>query len=553
MSAIYNLEPQPTASAILHTTLGEISVELFAKQTPLTCRNFLQLALDGYYDDTIFHRLVPKFIVQGGDPTGTGNGGESIYDGGAFSGDLEPWPMDQRHGQNAGPTGINFKDEFHSRLKFNRRGLLGVANDGRPDTNGSQFFFTLDKTEELNGRNTLFGRVAGDTIYNLMKIAESEVDQATERPLYPVKIQKVEILVNPFTDMTKRTRVAHPVQLKKSSDKDRRNTRKGGKQLLSFGDEEGGDDEVPVLKKTKYDTRIVTAGDDGREELRDKRRNKKENKGSSLLTDAPQGAEGEHGDEEPGNASEETNRGTKVTKQEPKEQTRIAWAGIPTQTKEPRKSALEKANEELAALKASMRRMVQPEKSKSEGPKSTYDATIPETSMRARKRRPQGKNFTEAEDTKSLRLLQDFQSRLAKAPEERTTGTGAQPGSSEEGKDNPQDNEGELCDLHFIANCQSCTAWDKQEKDESDDEGWMSHSLSFAADKLGKDLRNRKKAEEELVVIDPRERARSFKEEKQAQREARTGGSGRAWDQARDQARNAKMANAASLAGRGAK
>src|SRR6516162_5472304 len=121
MSTIYNLEPQPTASAIIHTSEGELSVELFAKQTPLTCRNFLQLCIDGYYDQTIFHRLVPGFIIQGGDPTGTGNGGESIYDGGAFGGDFDAWPMDQRKRKNAGDTGVNFKDEFHSRLKFNRR------------------------------------------------------------------------------------------------------------------------------------------------------------------------------------------------------------------------------------------------------------------------------------------------------------------------------------------------------------------------------------------------------------------------------------------------
>ena len=81
----------------------------------------------------------------------------------------------------------------------------------------------------------------------------------------------------------------------------------------------------------------------------------------------------------------------------------------------------------------------------------------------------------------------------------------------------------------------------------------MSHALSFAADKLGKDLRNRKKGEDELVVIDPREKARTLKEEKRAVREAKQGNSGRAWDQGRDQARNAQMARAASLAGRGAK
>ena len=208
MSETYNLEPQPTGSVILNTTQGEISVELFAKQAPLTCRNFLQLCIDGYYEDTIFHRLVPGFILQGGDPTGTGHGGESIYDGGALSGDLDPWPMDERRGRNAGPTGVGFKDEFHSRLKFNRRGLLGMANEGRPDTNGSQFFFTLDKADALTKTNTVFGRVAGNTIYNLMSIGEGEADEATERPMYPTKITSVEILVNPFEGMTKRVRTA---------------------------------------------------------------------------------------------------------------------------------------------------------------------------------------------------------------------------------------------------------------------------------------------------------------------------------------------------------
>src|SRR5579862_5306525 len=142
MAAVYNLEPAPTAKVLLSTTSGDILLELFAKQTPLTSRNFLQHCLDGYYTDTVFHRLVPGFVIQGGDPTGTGEGGESIY--------------------TSNPSGT-FADEFHSRLKFNRRGLLGMANSGRKDDNGSQFFITLAKTEELDGRNTMFGRVVGDT------------------------------------------------------------------------------------------------------------------------------------------------------------------------------------------------------------------------------------------------------------------------------------------------------------------------------------------------------------------------------------------------------
>ena len=110
MSQLYNLEPQPTAKVILNTTAGDIELELFAKQTPITSRNFLQLCLDGYYDDTIFHRLVPGFVIQGGDPTGTGSGGESSLE-----------------------DGQPFQDEFHTRLRFNRRGLLGMANKRKND------------------------------------------------------------------------------------------------------------------------------------------------------------------------------------------------------------------------------------------------------------------------------------------------------------------------------------------------------------------------------------------------------------------------------------
>ncbi|KAH0602036.1 hypothetical protein MHUMG1_00915 [Metarhizium humberi] len=547
MSAIYNLEPQPTASAIIHTTLGEILVELFAKQAPLTCRNFLQHSLDGYYDGTVFHRLVPNFILQGGDPTGTGNGGESIYDGGAFGGDLDPWPMDERRGQNAGPTGINFKDEFHSRLKFNRRGLLGMANESRADTNGSQFFFTLDKTEELNGKNTLFGRVAGDTIYNLAKIGESEVDEASERPLYPVKIEKVEILVNPFEDMKKRSRVAtQAVENSLSADKSKKKKRKGGKQLLSFGDEEVGEEEEPVFKKAKFDTRLIAQEEEPAEEpKKDKTGKKKSAKEDKKKNPMLQ----EHSDEERPAPNAENIKQTS----QPKEDAREEEEELSDVPEPPKKTALQKANEELAALKASMRRTIHSEQPAEDTKrKSALESMIPETSMRARKRRPGGNNTSASDDQAAMRLLRAFQSRLEKAPPEKEIPESAEKGDEGSRDATGADDEAELCDLHFIANCQSCTAWDKQDKEESDDEGWMSHSLSFAADRLGKDLSNRKKAEEELVVIDPREKARTLKEDKRADREAKVGGS-RAWDQARDQARNAKLARVSSLAGRGAK
>ncbi|KAK3683821.1 cyclophilin-like domain-containing protein [Podospora appendiculata] len=537
MSTIYNLEPQPTASVIIHTTQGELSVELFAKQTPLTCRNFLQLSLDGYYDNTIFHRLVPGFILQGGDPSGTGHGGESIYDGGALSGDLDPWPMDQRRGKNAGPIGVNFKDEFHSRLKFNRRGLLGMANEGAPDTNSSQFFFTLGKTEELNGKNTVFGRVAGDTIYNLAKMGESEIEEGGERPLYPIKITRVEILINPFEGMQKREKRVQKVQRAPQAEK-KQKKRKGGKQLLSFGDEVGDDDDAPVIKKAKFDTRIVMDADDetpaqrnvpakppARKEAKPKHNDiqaqgkptterRKSPSPSSSLSPGP---------------SRTPFEPTK-SRQEPPRQYSVEPSPEPERLDD-KKSLLERTNAEIAAVKASMKRTIHSEPVK-EKKKSALEQLIPETSLRGRKRKPAGTK----EEQEALDLLKSFRSKLEHAPTEKSIAP--EPAKAAEGADadeEGQDGDGEVCDLHFIANCQSCRAWDKLEevKDDSDDEGWMSHKLSFAADKLGKDLSYRKKAEEELVVIDPLAKARTLQEEKKASRQARSGATSRAWDRAR--------------------
>ncbi|KAK3315078.1 cyclophilin-like domain-containing protein [Apodospora peruviana] len=530
MSSIYNLEPQPTASVIIHTTLGELAVELFAKQTPLTCRNFLQRSLDGYYDNTIFHRLVPGFILQGGDPTGTGHGGESIYDGGALSGDLEPWPMDQRRGKNAGPMGVNFKDEFHSRLKFNRRGLLGMANEGTPDSNGSQFFFTLGKTEELNGKNTVFGRVAGDTIYNLAKMGEAEVQDGGERPLYPIKITHVEILINPFEDMKRREKKARVQTQRPAQAEKKQKKRKGGKQLLSFGDEEGEGEDLPIIKKAKFDTRIVMDVDEEpmRQNAQTKSSKKKDTK---ILNKEPQIQETRIKE-----TQKSPSRSPSPPPQPKKQPQRLQSRDESSPEPEPssKQSLLERTNAEIAAVKASMKRTIHSEPVK-EKKKSALEQLIPETSMRARKRRPGAANITTKEEQEALDLLKSFTSKLENAPAEKSVAVAPvaedvempDPGAQEDG-------EGEVCDLHFIANCQSCKAWDKlDEKEESDDEGWMSHTLSFTADKLGKDLSYRKKAEEELVVIDPLAKARTLQEEKKAARDARSGATSRAWDRGR--------------------
>lgn len=136
--------------------------------------------MEGYYNGTIFHRVVKGFIAQGGDPNGDGTGGESIY-------------------------GEPFKDEFHSRLRFARRGLVAMANGGERDDNGSQFFFTLGETMELQNKHTIFGKVTGDTIFNMLKLEDADID-GNERPLFPYKISKTEILLNPFDDIEPRIR-----------------------------------------------------------------------------------------------------------------------------------------------------------------------------------------------------------------------------------------------------------------------------------------------------------------------------------------------------------
>ncbi len=529
MSAIYNLEPQPTASAIIHTTQGEISVELFAKQTPLTCRNFLQLSLDGYYENTIFHRLVPGFILQGGDPTGTGHGGESIYDGGALSGDLDPWPMDQRKGKNAGPTGVNFKDEFHSRLKFNRRGLLGMANEGTPNTNSSQFFFTLGKSEELNGKNTVFGRVAGDTIYNLAKMGEAELREGTEQPLYPIKITHIEVLINPFEDIKKREKKVREQVPGKTQVEKKQKKRKGGKQLLSFGDEEGDADEAPIIKKAKFDTRIVMDVDEEEpvrqkkpEQASAKKEPKKPNKEEQPQADSGQS---------------EVKPVSTLLERIPHKKEPHRKQYDPSSSPEPeppqRKSLLDRTNEEIATVKASMKRTIYTEPI-TEKKKSVLEQLVPETAMRGRKRRPGGVNTSTKAEQEALDLLRSFKAKLEHAPVEKNVAQAPSDNMDTDKQPDHGEGEGEVCDLHFIADCQSCRAWDKMEvKDDSDDEGWMSHTLSFAADKLGKDLSYRKKADEELVVIDPLEKARTLKEEKRSARDARSGGSSRAWDQGR--------------------
>lgn len=136
--------------------MGDLKIELYWKHAPNTCRNFAELARRGYYNGTIFHRIIPDFMIQGGDPTGTGRGGTSIY-------------------------GPEFADEIHPELKHTGAGILSMANSG-PSTNGSQFFITLAPTQWLDGKHTIFGRVCSgmQTVQRLGTVETDKNDCPTE-------------------------------------------------------------------------------------------------------------------------------------------------------------------------------------------------------------------------------------------------------------------------------------------------------------------------------------------------------------------------------------
>jgi peptidyl-prolyl cis-trans isomerase B (cyclophilin B) len=148
-------------TATLHTNYGAIAIELFDEDAPKTVENFLKLARDGFYNGVIFHRVIPDFMVQGGDPTGTGSGG----------------------------PGYQFEDEFNDNKVV--RGALAMANAG-PNTNGSQFFIvTTEAASWLDGKHTVFGRVT-DGMDVVDAISALETD-ARDRPREDVVIDRVDV------------------------------------------------------------------------------------------------------------------------------------------------------------------------------------------------------------------------------------------------------------------------------------------------------------------------------------------------------------------------
>ncbi len=155
------IDPKLSYSAVIYTDKGEITVKLFADKVPLTVNNFIFLARQGFYDGTIFHRVISDFMAQGGDPTGTGMGG----------------------------PGYRFSDEFSPGLRHDKPGVLSMANAG-PNTNGSQFFITHIPTPWLDNKHSVFGQVT-DGMQVLLSIPPRD---PTKKDSLAVKLTSVTII-----------------------------------------------------------------------------------------------------------------------------------------------------------------------------------------------------------------------------------------------------------------------------------------------------------------------------------------------------------------------
>ncbi|CAG8648117.1 12018_t:CDS:2, partial [Cetraspora pellucida] len=472
---------------ILHTTAGDIAIELFSKEAPKACRNFVQLALERQYDSTIFHRVVSGFIIQGGDPTGTGFGGESIY---------------------GGP----FEDEFHSRLRFVRRGLVAMANTSKND-NRSQFFITLDRTDELQNKHTIFGKVVDDTVFNVLKIGELETDE-NERPLYPPKIISTEVIWNPFDDIVPRITLEETLaQTVAISQKEEPRKKKPKKNiaLLSFGEEaqelDANDDPSMKIKSshdlvendprlskevavTDFKQNTTEIEKEKPEETRDKIHKKTvmvdENSAETFDRKMKENIR-QHHESMKSEASKEDNSEQQLSK----------------------KDAIRK---EIDQVKQDIKKLNRSRDSDDDEPKKKKQKT---SFMEVEKQKylSSGKAIAAKRQKKSeeetLKKLKDFQSKLFTA-------------DPKDDKPVTISENAELCILHSVPNCLSCQDTFGQPQTEDTDEGWLSHRLVFEKDYRGKDLMQRRDDPDDYVVIDPLERKKQAIEQNKEKRAQKT-------------------------------
>ncbi|GAA5945042.1 hypothetical protein JCM3775_004268 [Rhodotorula graminis] len=473
-------EPLTEGVVVLHTSIGDILIELWKRECPKAVRNFVQLCLEGHYDGVPFHRIVPGFIAQ------TGGGDDCIYDDGSF-------PV-----------------EANQRLKFNRRGLVAMAADPTTKSNSSQFFFTLDATPELQNKHTLFGRVTGDSLFNLLKLSDVELEPgSSDRPVYAPTIRSAEVRVDPFADSDDPIRPRITAAERKEQERAKREMkaerarerqqgkRKGtkNKALLSFGGDEpeGGEaaDDASLLPKTKFKS--------AHDALHDARLSKTvlDDRGLSatLPEDLVQGgaaaqaaAAGARDDKGKKRAADEGGRDEKRHKAETGvtlEQARKMKAD------KAGKTDAERRKDEIAKLQAELTKSSRPSDdaaSTAKKPKRTGPSLLQlerEKYLRGAakppikgKRRAGGGGGDDDDDV--LSALEGFRSKLFEAGR---AAPAAKKGSERQG----EDDEGRLHGIDL-----------NDDELDDDDEGWMAHSLKFR-----KDATMDRHTADEYELVDP--------------------------------------------------
>ncbi len=227
----YMLKPKRvklTGYARVSTTAGDLNLELYPEHAPRAVWNFVTLAKRGYYKNVPFHRNIRNFMIQGGDPTGTGRGGASCW-------------------------GKPFVDEFEGPLTHDVRGVLSMANKGK-DTNTSQFFITYRAVPHLNRKHTIFGRVV-DGLDVLKRLEETEVGEG-DRPTQRCEIEDVVVYVDPFEEFMKQRSErevsdARKEALRREGGAEDERTTWTGKRVRGDGKVEAGGDETGVGKYLK--------------------------------------------------------------------------------------------------------------------------------------------------------------------------------------------------------------------------------------------------------------------------------------------------------------
>jgi peptidyl-prolyl cis-trans isomerase SDCCAG10 len=254
MSSVYATEPATSGRVIFETTHGPIEIQLWCRECPETTRIFLQLCLDGFYDNMIFHRILPNCFIQTGalrQPPVVEEE-ESIRNNEDYRSKIQADQALERR-----------QYEVHSRIKFNHRGQVAMAltvqgDEGQLEEIQPQFFITLQDTPFLDGKHVLFGTVSGPTVFNAIRIGKVDVDEETNLPKgdleYAPRIKSVKIVDNPLhSNLTSQPKVPWRAEIKPKEKKKKKRKGKRDINVLSFGDEmeqDDGNEGLPAMKSS---------------------------------------------------------------------------------------------------------------------------------------------------------------------------------------------------------------------------------------------------------------------------------------------------------------